>query len=1837
MLRSGLIHTFVVNWVSSVGGPRFLMCRLGQYLYPFVFFLALIPSCIASELRPAPRPFPIAFEANRGQASAEYPYLFHRDGLLAMFQDNGVDFALTGPDYRDKPIHLTFLGGHAGPDALEPLAGHSNYFLGRNSSQWIRNVPLYSRIEYNALYRGISLDFYGNGRELEHDFRVDPGADPSQIAFRLSGALRMRLSPAGEIEIASAHGVLTLRRPVAYQILNGGRRDVNAKFLLSSDNTVRFAFGTYDARQPLVIDPVYVFSTYLGGSTGADEAAAVTTDASGNILVTGTTTSTDFPTANALQPSLGSNNQSVFVSKFDPTGKTLIYSTYLGGSSQAPGAPTASGGAIAVDTTGDAIIAGLASSSNFPQAGAIESPSCQINNGCYFLASLKPDGSALNYAGLIGGEQGNYTFGLGGDLTVDASGNAYLAGTTDNTSFQITAGTLATSVVGYPYNEAFVLKVDATGKLLYSTVIPGNDTNSSDLLQPYTNNFIPSGIAVDASGDVTIAGTSGLGLPTTSGVVAPQFPNAYVNVENPSAGFVLQLNPTASAVNFASYVPGTDETRALTVDSNGSLWIAGETSETTLPVSANAYQKAPSKSTLGEVSSGYILEMSPGAASVLTATYLDGTGIGQTYESSSFTSVALDSQSNVFVGGTTSSPDFPLQDPFVTELEYAGTIWDAIVAEMSADLSTVEFGSFLNSTDVSYGGSGFSALTVDSSNNLIVAGTTYSRDFPTTSGSFEPQLPPPASQGVGYLHTFVAKLNMSTPAPSVCFSSFSVSFGNVNANSSGSQTVDVTNCGNASLDISSIASSDPTVTASGNCAAVAPGSVCPITLTFTPVSSKATSGTITLTDNALTIPQTVSFTGQGIAPKIVAHANPLSFGHVLVGAPAIDGTLLISNGGQAALSVGTVTVSGAGYSLVNNGCAQTLPANPYLVCSIEIAFAPANAGTQTGSVIIASNDPATPQLIVGLTGVGDAVYAIPSISSISAPTVLINSGAVNLSISGTNFYPQSIAELNGIALTTTFQSNGSLQATIPALSLTAIGEQYLTITNPLPGGGASPSVTVTPYQTLVINPSALVSVPATGMLYAAIPASATNNPNTVIPINPASGAEGTPISVGNNPLFLAASSDGAYLYVANAVDETVQRINLATNVVERTFPYTPDIYCPSCSTLSATDLETVPGNPQEVLLAQGSILSLFNDAGLVNYVPSTGACCYADPDFGSIALAGNPVTVYGLPFSHGGGFFQVADLTSSGLQYTRPSGYNGGSDNTTGGQVISDGTLLYTSAGQVWNPATQTEVGTFPLQTVNETSYPNDWNITLDTTRGEIYGVGDQLTANSDYVVVSAFGINSYALTGSLAFPQIYSPTENHLVRWGTNGLAFIGPGVGLTDAEVYILRSSIVSPQSANPTPTLASISPTSVNAGWPTFTLTVNGTGFLSSSVVQWNGTPLSTGYVSAQQLAASVPAADIASAGSAQIAVVNPAPGGGSSAASDLTIVSPVPTTTSLSIAPSGGTLTTSASFTVTATVSATSGTSIPTGNVVFTIGSASQTAVLGSSGTATYTGTAPSVTGTLSISAAYQGAPGFQASTSITLNETVIAPSNPVPAVSSLSPAFITAGASNFTLTVSGSGFVSSSTVNWGTTALATQFVSATQLTAQVTASEIAGAGITGITVQTPAPGGGASDSMQFEVDSASSGSGPSFTTLTATVTPGSTATYPVTLPSSDTNVSATCLNLPSGATCTYSAAASAVTIATTATTSAGTYEITVVFTETLPGAATALVFLPIALLPLLFFRRRWAVEHIGFMVFVALALVLAAANGCGGSSSGTGQTQSQTHQATSSGVVTLNVQ
>jgi sugar lactone lactonase YvrE len=302
--------------------------------------------------------------------------------------------------------------------------------------------------------------------------------------------------------------------------------------------------------------------------------------------------------------------------------------------------------------------------------------------------------------------------------------------------------------------------------------------------------------------------------------------------------------------------------------------------------------------------------------------------------------------------------------------------------------------------------------------------------------------------------------------------------------------------------------------------------------------------------------------------------------------------------------------------------------------------------------------------------------------------------------------------------------------------------------------------------------------------------------------------------------------------------------------------------------------------------------------------------------------------------------------------------------------------------------------------------------------------------------------------------------------------------------------------------------------------------------------------------------------------------------------------------------------------------------------------------------TTNGTTPTTSSTVYTSAipvsstetleAIATATGYSTSAVATAAFTISIPTNPVPAISGISPAFTNAGGAVLPLTVNGSGFIASSTVYWGASALTTTYVSATQLTAQVPAADITAAGTIAITVQTPAPGGGTSNAWQFEVDSTSSGStAPIITSTTETVAAGSTASYPVTVPSSVTSVSVTCLNLPAGATCSYSSATNTVTIATSSTTSTGTYQITVVFIETVTGAASGFILLPILLLPLGFMRRKLAARGIWLTACLGLVLMATAALsigcGSGGSSGSSSTTPPATHQVTSSGAVSLTIQ
>lgn len=1526
------------------------MARL-RWLSWFVLFIGISSIAVAATAKSKieTSSLPLTFEVNRGQAPAPDRFVMHHDGATALFSKGAIDLALRGsPDHATANVRLRMVNSSmkAVPTGEDRLDGVSNYLLGKNPKNWITHITNYSRVLYSQIYPGISLVYYGSGAYMEHDFIVAPHANPALIRLSITGAKDVRLSPDGNLRLTTTAGVLVLEQPLAYQERDGVREPVKALFHLATDGRVSFSMGIYDTTRTLVIDPVLAFSTYLDG-TYSDNVRAVTTDPSGNVYVTGDTGSSDFPLQKAQETQLSCANAAygcsdAFVTKLDPTGKTLIYSTYLGGSGSDYGR------SIAVDSKGDAIVGGVSQSEDFPNAGDIPTISCQINYKCFFVASLSPDGSTLNYAGLVGGSEVIGASATDGRIAVDSSGNAYIAGITDDSSFQITPGTLATTITGYPDSVMFVMKFSPSGSIVYSTVVPGNGT--LDPSDPFVNLFSPSGIAVDSSGQVTVAGTAGLGLPVTSGVVGSSFPNSTDNT-GPAAGFVLQLNATASAINFASYVPGTDTLGAMAVDGSGNIFVTGGTSETNLPASANAYQSAIVPGPSCTCNSGYIVKLNSSATSVLAATYLGGAApLGN--EGTSFTGIALDSNGNIFVGGATGSSSFPLQNPLISEFEDDSTAWEMVLAEVDSKLSTLEFGSYLSGTALINGvlpGSTFDALTVDSNNDLIVGGTTDISDFPTTQGSLEPTPPPSPTPQTGYIHSFISKIDMATAAPSFCPASWQLEAANTNALSTSQQILDVMNCGNTPLNFSSIVSSDPIFSASQDCSPLAPGAVCPVTVTFSPISDAATDATITFSDDAAISSQTISVYGQGMAPSLQAQPDPADLGSLLVGTKGPQTVLTIFNSGNASAVVTSVSISGSEFSIASNACTGSTYQSG--ACDIDLAFAPTTAGEATGTLTIDSNDPVHPQLVVTLSGMGVAAYPTPVITQTEQQeftpqsTFEINNGAQTLNIYGSNFLPSSVAEFNGNALATTFESNTEIQATIPVADLDALGEFPLTVVNPSPGGTSAP-FTITTYEVLALNPSAIVSVPATGMLYAAIPASAISNPNTVIPIDPTTGTEGTPISVGNNPTRLAASSDGSYLFVALGGDQTVQRIDLTTDTVDQTFPYAPNSSCSGCNVPASTDLETVPGSPTEVVLAQGISVAMYNGSGLVNYVPNAFVATFA-PSFDSIAFAGSPLALYAQPFTMiQNPFFTTASITSSGLQYTELTGSTGSGQlpSAEGNEVVSDGKLLYTDSGEVWDPASQTMVGTFAASNPFESSH----NLTLDTTAGEIFLLGFTTVPQSQNANpvdnISAFDQSSLATLGTLGFPQVGDPEPSNLVRWGNDGFGFVASAIA-AHAGIYLFQSSALTSRTVNPVPSITSATGIDAAAG-ASMALTIDGTNFVPTSEVNWNGTEVPTTYMSSTQLTAQVSPAELYGVTSAQVTVTNPAPGGGTSAAYSF-VVSSIPTVT---VQAASSSITTAQSLSVTVAVTGNNGNSTPTGSVVLSSGNYSSSSVALNNGTA-----------------------------------------------------------------------------------------------------------------------------------------------------------------------------------------------------------------------------------------------------------------------------------------------
>jgi hypothetical protein len=495
-----------------------------------------------------------------------------------------------------------------------PSRGTVHFLRGRDPSCWTIGVETSAAVLYQGLYPGIDLKVYGNGRTLEYDWIVNPGGDAADIAFRISGASAPFIDGGGNLVVRSRHGEWSHRRPGAYQVIDGRRIEVAAAFRAEDAGIFGLSVPSYDASLPLVIDPAVMiqYSTYLGGSRD-DVANAISVSTGGNVYLAGTTDSADFPVKSgySLEPSAKSD---VFVAKMAEDGKGLIYSTYIGGSGNDSAA------AIAVNKAA-AFIAGTTDSADFPVKNAFRG---ELGGGRdAFVVRLDASGAGLDYATYLGGADADE----GRGIAVDGQGNAYVAGSTASADFPLLVPIDAKMEGG----EAFVAKLSPRGaSLVYSTFLGGSAEDEA------------SAIVVDRNGTAFVTGST----------FSPDFPTvgALDNSYNGEGdAFVARVAASGRALKYSTYLGGkaADAGSAIALDASGEAFVTGQTSSADFPV-RSAFDRS-----LGGVADAFVTKLSADGKTLGYSTYLGGSG------EDAGLGVAVDADGTAFLTGFTASPDFP--------------------------------------------------------------------------------------------------------------------------------------------------------------------------------------------------------------------------------------------------------------------------------------------------------------------------------------------------------------------------------------------------------------------------------------------------------------------------------------------------------------------------------------------------------------------------------------------------------------------------------------------------------------------------------------------------------------------------------------------------------------------------------------------------------------------------------------------------------------------------------------------------------------------------------------------------------------------------------------------------------------------------------------------------------------------------------------------------------------------------------------------------------------------------------------------------------------------------
>jgi uncharacterized protein (TIGR03437 family) len=729
---------------------------------------------------------PLSFEANTGQVDGSVKFLARGSGYgLYLTADEAV-LALrkggcAGPPAADAWAHQTDVvrmrlagasSGAAAPAGEDQLPGTANHFVGNDPARWHTRVPTYAKVRYHGVYPGVDLVYYGNRRQLEYDFVVAPGANPKLIRLHFAGAKALRLGTDGDLVVTAAGGAMTFHQPAVYQLVDGQRKAVEGSFAVLAKNTVGFRVGSYDRGKPLVIDPVLVYSTYLGGSSYSgqsgfgDGARGLAVDGSGNAYVTGYTYSADFPvTQGAFQTTSGACSGCVaaFVTKLNPSGTALVYSTYLGASGGG-----AYANALAVDASGNAYIVGSARAGFPTTPGAFQTTNRAMPGGRNaFVTKLNPTGSALVYSTYLGGT----TSYLGGDdataLAVDSVGNAYIAGVTYSSDFPVTAGAFQTGNNAGGASNAFVAKLNPSGgALVYSTYLGGSGRIQFSFGPQVWVGDGATGLSVDGAGDAYVTGYAySADFPVTleafqatNRATVPYGPGGVAPGYNRSNAFVTKLNPAGTALVYSTYLGGSgssqrgDSASGLAVDASGNAYIAGAAASTDFPATLGALQTT-NHSAAGN--NAFVTKLNPAGSALVYSTYLGGSG------SDAASGMAVDGSGNAYIAGAASSTDFPVTQGALQTTNRSGAGTNAFVTELNRAGSVLVYSTYLGGS----GGDAARGVAVDGSGYVYIAGEAGSADFPVTPGAFQATNHSVNSSS----NAFMAKvdLNANMPAPTI--------------------------------------------------------------------------------------------------------------------------------------------------------------------------------------------------------------------------------------------------------------------------------------------------------------------------------------------------------------------------------------------------------------------------------------------------------------------------------------------------------------------------------------------------------------------------------------------------------------------------------------------------------------------------------------------------------------------------------------------------------------------------------------------------------------------------------------------------------------------------------------------------------------------------------------------------------------------------------------------------------------------------------------------------------------------------------------------------------------